>query len=81
MALYWMSFCDGSRPAGQQFCGVAIVEADDLRDAVRVAWETGCNPGGQIASVEIPPERLTGLENVPRNTLMDRTALESYDLI
>jgi hypothetical protein len=38
MKTYWMSFCDGERPEGQQFLGVAVIDvtveeaADELSD-------------------------------------------------
>ncbi len=33
---YWLSFCDGERPTGQQFLGVAIVDVTDADvDAIR----------------------------------------------
>lgn len=44
----WLSFCDPNKPEGERFLGVSVVEADNLPDAMGVAWLTGCNPGGEI---------------------------------
>lgn len=36
MRLYWLSFCDGDRPTGQQFLGAVVVEVTEAdRDAAR----------------------------------------------
>lgn len=48
MTLHWLSFCDPDRAKGQQFLGVAIVEARDFRAAVQIAHRIGCNPGGEV---------------------------------
>lgn len=45
---WWLSFCDTSKPAGQQFLGVAIVKAANHGAAVSAAWANDCNPGGQV---------------------------------
>lgn len=49
-----MSFCDPNKPEGSQFLGACVVEASNLRDAIQVSWEYGCNPGGEVLSKEIP---------------------------
>jgi hypothetical protein len=86
MALFWMSFCDTAKPKGRQFSGVALVEADDLPGAVKRAWTTGCNPGGEVRTVEIPLDALPNDKRVrfakaPRDTLMTRNDLEHYGLL
>ena len=96
--VFWLSFCDAARPAGQQFLGVTLVEvtaheaevmATELRDrfplalagnewiaaALRKAHRLGCNPGGEVASMEVD----TGsrhLSYFPRGVLMDRATCE-----
>ena len=55
---WWLSFADASRPKGQTNLGVAIVRGRDLGDALARAWELGCNPGGEVAGMEVPLEAL-----------------------
>lgn len=86
MALYWMSFYDPEKPKGRQLLGVALVEASSLPEAITRAWQTGCNPGGEISTVEIPmdlipKERRAALDKAPRDTLMDCDTLEQYGLL
>lgn len=52
--LYWLSFCDPDLPEGTQFLGATIVEAPSEMAAVMRSWELGVNPGGEVASIEIP---------------------------
>lgn len=61
--LLWLSFCDGERPQGTQFLGVAIVEVPyrgDVEETVRAGitktHRLGINPGGEVLTFEIPPE-------------------------
>jgi hypothetical protein len=54
--LWWLSFVDTDRcapagtgkPGGPGFLGVSIVSANSFMEAVRVARELGCNPGGEV---------------------------------
>ena len=55
--LFWLSFADSNRPTGEQFLGVAIVEAIDIADATEKCWRLGINPGGEVLSVEVPEEK------------------------
>jgi hypothetical protein len=89
MKTFWLSFCDGARPQGQQFIGVAVVdvteeEADEAAlsmprgdrwviAACQKAWRDGCNPGGQMLSDGIP--------DAPRSRLMQMPELKSLGLI
>jgi hypothetical protein len=92
--LFWLSFCDPERPEGEQFTGVALVEGDGathdeaLRDAIRHAWATGCNPGGEIQSILVDAmldsmsnEQRVRLARAPRDTLLDKDDLAHFDLI
>lgn len=50
---FYMSFCDVTKPKGQQFLGAATVQGDDEMDAVKNSWVLGINPGGEIAIVAL----------------------------
>jgi hypothetical protein len=52
--------------------------AEWIAAAIRRAWMTGCNPGGQVQSVEIPPEEGTDL---PRHQLLSRETLKALGAI
>jgi len=65
MTTFWLCFRrDGA------FAGVAIVDAGNLAGAAQIAWERGCNPGGEIVSVELPPS--LQIDPSFRNRLLDR---------
>lgn len=52
--------------------------------AIRLAWLHGCNPGGQVKSIELVPrtdaERAI-VAQMPRNVLMSKTKLRVLGLI
>lgn len=52
--MWWLSFCDGDRPAGEQFLGATIVPGESMTEAVVNAHIIGCNPGGAVQGVEVP---------------------------
>lgn len=54
MKLWWLSFCDSSRPIGQHFIGACIAEGEDESDVVVQTWAHECNPGGEVAMIEFP---------------------------
>lgn len=54
MSQFYMSFVDNHRPAGDQFVGALLLEADSLEEAITASWLLELNPGGEIAAVEIP---------------------------
>ena len=74
----WLSFTDPSLETGSQFLGVAIVEAGGIMEATLVAKLHGCNPGGEVKGIVIPPEHLPGEEY--RYRLMSRDELEGAGL-
>jgi hypothetical protein len=78
---WWLSFVQRSLPPGQQCVGVAIVEAPTSRAAIARAWQTGCNPGGEVGFVPLPDDALDGVADIPRDVLMDRAELERRGLI
>jgi hypothetical protein len=55
--IWWLSFCDGDRPEGDRFLGVAIVRAPDMNQAVQEAWRLDVNPGGEVAAVGFSEEQ------------------------
>jgi hypothetical protein len=67
--LWWLSFADPTRPKGEQWLGVAIVQGVDAVSAVQESHWRGCNPGGEVAACELPG----ALEKLgPKNEWMDR---------
>src|SRR5437870_1294062 len=53
----------------------AIEGAEWIAAASRKAWRTGCNPGGEMGSCEIPPDAPREILDAPRHELMQRTEL------
>ncbi len=83
---FWMSFTDPQRPEGSQFLGVALVDASNIAEAMTISHTSGCNPGGEIAFVEIPEEDIpldmaVAMKAAPRNTLMSRDELSERGLM
>lgn len=72
---WWLSFCDTERPAGEQFLGVAIVEAPNVPMATVRAWDLGVNPGGQVAAYDVPAGHLPAVEW--RDRLLTRAEAEA----
>lgn len=73
---WWMSFCDTDLPEGQQFLGVAIVEAPGFVHAQQKTWALGINPGGEIQAFPV--------EGVPAeclDRLLSRAELETAGLV
>lgn len=56
--LYWLSFASVEPP--HDFLGVAIVYADDFRDAVEQAFALGINPGGEVRGYEVQSSAIPG---------------------
>jgi len=98
---FWLSFCDGERPKGEQFLGGCLVDVteDDAAEALlfiqqqfpnaqpgsewigaasRKAHQLGCNPGGEMVSIEIPQDH-PNLTRYPHGVLMDRATIERID--
>lgn len=75
---WWLSFADPELPAGQQFLGVAIVQAPDFVMAARVAKTYGCNPGGEVRGWEIPDD-YDGPE-LPLNRLLTKDEMTTLGL-
>jgi ABC-type proline/glycine betaine transport system ATPase subunit len=73
---FWLSFCDPDKPEGERFLGAAIVEATDLREALKVTWRLKINPGGEVLSVEIPDD-VTLEPNDCMNRLLTKAEAEA----
>lgn len=61
MMRWWLSFADPTRPKGQQFLGVCIVEAVDEISAIKVAHALSINPGGEVAFQDLVEEKIAQL--------------------
>jgi hypothetical protein len=73
--LWWLSFCDPSRPEGSRFLGVAIVQAPTFAAAITRSHVTGVNPGGEVASMGPIPAECIAAEW--RGRLLTREEAES----
>lgn len=96
--LFWLSFVDPDRPAGERFLGACIVEvttaeieaagalvrerfpnalpdADGIAAAARKAHAMGCNPGGEVGTLEIPVAAPPALLALERHRLFSRDEL------
>lgn len=72
LGLWWLSFADAARTAGEQSLGVAIVEAADMPSAIRVAWALGRNPGGEVQGMWVDPAQAARLSfSLPVGKLLD----------
>jgi len=56
MPCFWMSFCDTDKPNGEQFTGVVITISSDFESAVKKTHRLQINPGGEVASWEVPED-------------------------
>lgn len=77
---WWLSFCDGRRPAGSQFLGVAVVYALGMTHAVRMAHEKGINPGGEVMSYPLDDDLVPADESVV-DKLLDKPTAESFEWV
>ena len=57
---------------------LAQPDAEWIAAALRKAHELGCNPGGEVATLEIPIDHPM-LALYPRGVLMDRATIERID--
>ena len=101
---FWLSFADDSKPRGQQFLGVCVVEvtfeeaasllpridrefpnhqegAEWISAAVDKAWRLKCNPGGEVASLDITNAPNPDGIDVPLNRLMSLAELKQRGLV
>lgn len=73
--LWWLSFADEDKPAGQTFLGVLIVEAYGFFDAMRISHEKGLNPGGEVRGFQIDP---ADHPEALRNRLLKKSDLAGF---
>ena len=78
---FWLSFCDGDMPPGQQFLGACVVEVEEaetpkhtLSRALRKAYHVGANPGGEVLSLEIDDSA-----PYPLNRLLSQAEIDAID--
>jgi hypothetical protein len=70
MSLWYLSFVEPGPP--ERFLGGAVVEGDDMGDALRNAWALKINPGGAVLGGPISNNPF------PVNRLLSRAELESF---
>lgn len=76
-SLWWLSFADPTLPAGTQFLGACLVEANSLVDAISVSHLRGINPGGEVATWgPFPPDKAP---HYPRHELLSRERITELD--
>lgn len=51
--------------------------AEWIAAAMRKAWREGCNPGGEVATMELAPEALAAAPPIPRNRLLQKDELRA----
>jgi hypothetical protein len=56
--MMWLSFCDPTKPKGEQFLGACVVPGNNVGLGAAVAHSLGCNPGGEVAGMLIPDEQV-----------------------
>lgn len=79
MQMFWLSFCDGDRPAGTQFLGAAVVPGRDIGEAITNAHRLHINPGGEVLGKLIDPERASLIDQAWLNRLLNREQCEVFD--
>jgi hypothetical protein len=77
MAYYWLSFVDDDRPKGNRFLGGCLVQARSPQDAILEAWQQHCNPGGEVAMIEITPPYEVNVAKFQINRLYSKGEIEA----
>ncbi len=77
MTYYWLSFVDDTRPEGDRFVGGCIVVASSAAGAVMEARAQDCNPGGEVAIVEITPEYEHNVARYKLNHLYSKAEIQA----
>lgn len=73
---WWLSFVDNERESGDRFLGASIVRANGAITATQMAYDKGCNPGGEVLVVQLP--ELDGML-VWANRLLTRSQCKEFD--
>lgn len=76
--ILWMSFCDTSKPKGEQFLGVIITKALGPVHALKKTHQMKINPGGEVMSYEV-----TEIQNFNKvsDRLLNKKQLKKYGLL
>jgi len=53
---WWLSFADADRPEGEQFLGGLFLRGSTLAGVITESHVRGLNPGGEVQTIELPPE-------------------------
>lgn len=69
---YWLSY------AQEKFNGVLIVKGDSFLDAAIEAHRLGLSPGGQVAGIPIPLDKLDNFPAEFRNRLLTKEEAKSF---
>jgi len=77
--LWWMSFCDITRPKGKRNIGVIITKAKGMAHAIAKAHKLGINPGGEVQACQIPNELVKNKDVCDK--LLSGDDLRKYDLV
>jgi hypothetical protein len=77
--LWYMSFCDGDRPKGEQFLGSLYIRGKSFCGAVSKSHLLGLNPGGEILFVEVPLDVASRVPEEWIGRLLSREELAQQD--
>lgn len=73
---------DGEAAEARDMVAAAFPDAQDgsewIAAASRKAWLVGCNPGGEVLSIELPPGHH---ESLPRHRLLSRDELNTLGAV
>jgi hypothetical protein len=75
MSYYWLSFCSSDRPEGDQFLGGCLIEAEDVDDAIKKSRQRGCNPGGEVACLQVHEKYEANIDRFKLNHLYSKQEL------
>lgn len=79
MTMWYLSFCDSAKPAGQQFLGALMLDVPPGKHPVDHAWDMGLNPGGEVVVLSVPPHRVHRFTPDMLNRLLTREEVEAFD--
>jgi len=77
--MFWLSFCDASRPEGEKFLGACLVSAGDVTAAAAEASARGINPGGEVLGVMVEPDSAKIIPATWMNRLLSREECGAFD--
>jgi hypothetical protein len=74
--LWYLSFVDDASGA---WLGACYVSADGMAHAVGTAHALGCNPGGRVGTVLVPPDLAVHVQPADRNRLLNKDDIDRMD--